>query len=65
MNLKETIDFYKNIVDNIIIVIDDDRLWKFPSEDIEFIIEDYQLGELDVVTTTHMPYSNECFIYLN
>jgi hypothetical protein len=65
MNFKETVDFYKNLVDNIIVVVDNDRMWKFDVEDIDFVIEDYHLDELEVMTTTHIPYSNECYIYIN
>lgn len=64
MNLKEAIDIYKDLVDNIIIqscTIDIEMC--IPSEDAEFMNEDFL--ELGVAKVTRLPSADYCTIYLD
>ena len=64
MNLKEAIDIYKNLVDNIIIqscTVDIEI--HMPSEDAEFMNEDFL--ELDVIKVVKLPSADYCIIYLD
>lgn len=64
MNLKEAIDIYKDLVDNIIIqscTLDIEMY--IPSEDAEFMNEDFL--ELGVATVSMLPSADYCTIYLD
>lgn len=62
MTLKDAIDKYVDLVDNIIIQYYDGEEFEVSSEDAEFLEED--LIELEVSKVTRYLSSNECVIYL-
>lgn len=62
MTLKDAIDKYVDLVDNIIIQYYDGKEFEVSSEDAEFLEED--LMELEVSKVTRYLSSNECVIYL-
>ena len=64
MSLKEAIDIYKDLVDNIIIQHEAvDFEINMPSEDAEFMNEDFL--ELEVDTIVKLPSADYCIIYLS
>lgn len=63
MTLKEVIDIYKDLVDNIIIQIEDGNELEIPSEDAEFLDEEWL--ERGVSTITKLPSADYCIIYLD
>ena len=67
MNLKEAIDIYKNLVDNIIIQLEDgsgkDFELEMSSEDAEFLDEAWL--EYGVAKVIKLPSANYCIIYLD
>ncbi|MBQ1802039.1 MAG: hypothetical protein II013_03405 [Lachnobacterium sp.] len=65
MTLKKAIDIYKNLVDNIIIQDSNGFEETIPSEDAEFLCEDFDANELEVATISMLPSADYCIIYLD
>lgn len=61
--VKQYIDKFKNLVDNIIVQYNDGTEIVIPSEDAEFLSED--LLEMSVATCFKDPYLEYCIIYLD
>lgn len=65
MILKEAIDKYKDLVDTIIIQDSNGFEETIPSEDIEFLCEDFDANDLEVATVVKLPSADYCIIYLD